>query len=196
MSDPQAGNKSDPFEQWRGMRDAYMESWAKTMVEGVNSEAYAQTSGAMLDACLSSSSPFREAMEKAMLEGLKQLSMPSRSDVISLAERMTNVERRLDDLEIKLDRVLSGILQMHDLQRSTTAGVLQLQELQRSTAAGLLQLHELQRSSASEIQQLKELQRSAAVPPPASGPANQLTAEDKAGANSASPRIAAKKGTR
>lgn len=94
------------MDPWRGMRDAYMETWAKTMVETVNSEAYAQTSGAILDLYLTASSPFREAMEKTMLKVLEQMSMPSRADFISLAERMTNVEMRLDDMDAKLDHIV------------------------------------------------------------------------------------------
>jgi hypothetical protein len=38
-----------------------------------------------------------------MLKTLEQLSMPSRADIVSIAERMTNIEMRLDDLDTKLD---------------------------------------------------------------------------------------------
>ena len=95
----------DPMEPWRGMRDVYMDAWGKTMVDMVNSEAYAQASGAMLDSYLTVSAPFREAVEKAMLTTLEQLAMPSRADVASIAERMTNIEMRLDDLDAKLDKI-------------------------------------------------------------------------------------------
>jgi polyhydroxyalkanoic acid synthase PhaR subunit len=103
------GKPFDPMDPWRGMRDAYMDVWAKTMVDAVNSEAYAQASGAILDSYLSAASPFREAVEKTMLKVLEQLSMPSRADVVSLAERMTNVEMRLDDMDAKLDRILQQL---------------------------------------------------------------------------------------
>lgn len=96
----------DPMDPWRGMRDAYLDVWAKTMVEAVNSEAYAQASGAILDSYLTASSPFREAVEKTMLKVLEQMSMPSRADFLSLAERMTNVEMRLDDMDAKLDHIV------------------------------------------------------------------------------------------
>jgi len=96
----------DPFEAWRGMRDAGMDVWAKAMIDAVNSEAYARASGAMLDAYLTSSAPFREMLEKTMMRALEQLSMPSRADLVSIAERLTNVEMRLDDMDAKLDRLL------------------------------------------------------------------------------------------
>jgi hypothetical protein len=99
------GKRSDPMEPWRGMRDAYLDAWAKSMVEMVNTEAYAQATGTILDTYLSVSAPFREAIEKAMLKTLEQLSMPSRADVASIAERMTSIEMRLDDMEAKLDTI-------------------------------------------------------------------------------------------
>jgi hypothetical protein len=99
----------DPMEPWRGVRDAYLEACSKTMIDMVNSEAYAQASGAILDTSLTASTPFREAVEKAMLKTLEQLAMPTRADVISIAERMTNIEMRLDDLDAKLDLMLGLI---------------------------------------------------------------------------------------
>ena len=106
------------MDPWRGMRDAYMDVWAKTMVEAVNSEAYAQASGAILDSYLTASSPFREAVEKTMLKVLEQMSMPSRADVVSLAERMTNVEMRLDDMDAKLDSILQRVSRAAPAERS------------------------------------------------------------------------------
>jgi hypothetical protein len=113
MSEKQAANgkEFDPTDAFREMRDSYMDAWAKTMVDAVNSEAYAKVSGMMLNTYLSNSSPFREAVEKVMLQALQQFSMPSRADFVSLAERTVNIEMRLDDMDAKLDRIeklLSG----------------------------------------------------------------------------------------
>ena len=107
----QNGKRFDPMEPWRGVRDVYMDAWAKTMVDMVNSEAYAQASGAMLDTYLTVSTPFRDAIEKAMLKTLEQLAMPSRADIVSIAERMTNIEMRLDDMDAKLDNIQRLIAQ-------------------------------------------------------------------------------------
>jgi len=99
------GKRIDPMEPWRGVRDIYMDAWGKTMVDMVNTDAYAQATGAMLDTYLTVSTPFREAVEKAMLKTLEQLAMPSRDDIVSIAQRMTNIEMRLDDLDAKLDNI-------------------------------------------------------------------------------------------
>ena len=100
-----SGTPFDPKGAYRKMRNAYLDVWAKTMVDTVNTEAYAKATGSMLDAYLAVSSPFREAVEKAMQQALQQLSMPSRADLVGLAERLTNVEMRLDDMDAKLDRI-------------------------------------------------------------------------------------------
>jgi hypothetical protein len=104
--DPTHEKRFDPMEPWRAARDIYMDTWGKTMVDMVNSEAYAQASGAMLDSYMTVSTPFREAVEKAMLKTLEQMAMPSRTDVLSIAERMTNIEMRLDDMDAKLGTIL------------------------------------------------------------------------------------------
>jgi hypothetical protein len=109
MADERAANgkDADPLAAFRELRDAYLDAWSKTMVDAVNTEAYAKATGTMLDTYLSASSPFREAMEKTMLQALQQLNMPSHADFVSVAERLTNVEMKLDDMDAKLDAVVS-----------------------------------------------------------------------------------------
>jgi hypothetical protein len=99
-------NPFDPTGMFKNMRDANMESWSRMMIEFVNSEAYAKATAVMLDAWLASSMPFRKAMETAMKQTLGQLQMPTRDDVISLAQRLTQIETRLDDLEATLEERL------------------------------------------------------------------------------------------
>lgn len=93
----------DPFAAWRGFRDAGMDYWSKTMIDFVNSDAYAQAQGAWLDNYLTVSQPFRKALETTMEQVLTQLNMPTRNDVTRLAERLTNIEMRLDDMEAKIE---------------------------------------------------------------------------------------------
>ena len=99
------GKPFDPAESFREIRDNYLDSWAKVMIDLVNTDAYARATGTMLETCLSMSAPFRTALEKAMQQALQQLSLPSRDDFVSLAQRVTNVEMKLDDVDAKLDRI-------------------------------------------------------------------------------------------
>ena len=121
MNEEKAGSSKpfDPLEQFRGMRDAYLDVMAKVMAEAVNTEAYAQATGAMLENSLTISAPFREAMEKSILQVLQQLSMPSRQDFAALANRFTSLEMRLDDMDAKLDRIEK---QTHAAQSVTKDG--------------------------------------------------------------------------
>src|SRR5208282_1496146 len=107
MSDPQAGTikPADALEQWRELRDTYVDIWAKASGEAVNSEAYAQASGTMLEAFLATSSPFRDAQKKAMVSALEQCNMPSRDDYVRLADRLANLELLLDDMDARLRQV-------------------------------------------------------------------------------------------
>jgi polyhydroxyalkanoic acid synthase PhaR subunit len=105
VSEPNEIKTFDPFEVWRGMRDASMDAWAKAMVQAVNTETYAKSSGAMLNAYLTASIPFREMLEKTMTQALERVNMPTRADFISLAERLIQIETRLDDLDVKLEQL-------------------------------------------------------------------------------------------
>jgi hypothetical protein len=93
----------DPTGMFKTMRESGMDAWSKTMIQLVNSEAYAQATANMLDTWLTTSIPFQKALEMSMTQVLTKCNMPTRADVTRLAERLTNIEMRLDDLEAKLD---------------------------------------------------------------------------------------------
>jgi len=101
-------NPFDPTGMLKTLRDSNMDVWSKMMIQLVNTDAYSQATGTMLDTWLTSSVPFRKMLEAIMMQVLTKLSMPSRADVISLAERLTNLEMRLDDMDAKLDESLRG----------------------------------------------------------------------------------------
>jgi hypothetical protein len=95
-------NPFDPTGMFKGLRDSGMDAWSKMMIQFVNTEAYAQATGTMLDAWLTTSAPFRKAVEKITTQLLISLNMPTRTDVTGLAQRLTQIELRLDDLEAQL----------------------------------------------------------------------------------------------
>ena len=90
-------------------RDASLETLSRLMIDLVNSELYSQATARWLDAYLTLLQPLRQVSESTMTQVLTRLNMPMRTDVISLAERLTNVEMRLDDLDAKLDIVLRAV---------------------------------------------------------------------------------------
>jgi hypothetical protein len=126
MAETQAGNGNgqpfDPIASWREMRDNYLEAWAKAMIGVVNTEAYAKSTGTMLDSVLAISAPMRETMHDVMTQALASLSMPSRGEIVSLAERMTQVEMRLDDMDAKLDRIEAMLSRPAEPRRTRKKG--------------------------------------------------------------------------
>jgi len=99
-------NPFDPTGMFKGIRDSNMDTWSRMMIELVNTNAYAQATGAMLDTWLSNSAPLRKALEAALVQVLANFHLPTRDEVAGLAERLTNIEMRLDDMEGKLDESL------------------------------------------------------------------------------------------
>jgi hypothetical protein len=113
---------TDPIGTWRTIRDMNLDAWAKSMSSMVNTEVFSKAIGVQLDTMLAASAPLQKSINQYMETYLAQLSMPSRTDVISQAERLTNIEMRLDDMQAQVDEVqaqLSSIL--HTLDMIATA---------------------------------------------------------------------------
>ena len=104
-------NPLDPFGTLRTMRDASLDSWSKIMIDVVSSDAYAQATARWLDTYLTASKPFRQMVETTTTRVLTEFNMPTRGDIMNLAERLTNIEMRLDDLDIRLDSILRAVQQ-------------------------------------------------------------------------------------
>lgn len=97
----------DPMSTWRNLSNTTMDTWAKAMVQFVNTDEYAKSTGAMLNAYMEAAAPQKKIYEQMMARALAQSNMPSREDVLTLAERVTNLEMRLDDIDAKLDLLLA-----------------------------------------------------------------------------------------
>ena len=119
-NESESTNLPDPFQamtnlwetnlkNWKSMRDTSLDSWSKMMIDTVNSDEYSHTSGQWLDTYLTLSQPYRRLIDIMMTQVLSSLNMPMRTDVTSLAERLTNIETRLDDQDAKLDDILTAI---------------------------------------------------------------------------------------
>lgn len=107
MSDKTQGQTDfDPLAMWKEWQTASLNAWAKTMSETVAGEDFAQSMGQSLTDYLETTTPIREQVEKTIEQYLQQMNMPSRQEVVSIAERLTHLEMRVDDLDAKVDDVL------------------------------------------------------------------------------------------
>ncbi|RRR65784.1 MAG: hypothetical protein EI684_22135 [Candidatus Viridilinea halotolerans] len=100
---------NDPFGNWRSIRDANLDAWAKGMTSLVNTEVFAKAIGMQLDTLLAASAPVQDMVNKNMETYLSTMNMPSRGEIVSLATRLTNIEMRLDDMQAQLDEVLDAL---------------------------------------------------------------------------------------
>jgi polyhydroxyalkanoic acid synthase PhaR subunit len=104
----------DPFGTWMQFTDRWMKSWSKVLSDTAASENYATAMGQQLEAMLETSKLFQQQMRASMEQYLQGINIATRSQVVSLAERMTHVEMRLDDLEAKMDESLDQLKRLHD----------------------------------------------------------------------------------
>jgi hypothetical protein len=103
--DKSNNNGFDPFAMARGVRDTMLDSWSRSAVQFVNTDVYAQMTGLMLDTYLTVTAPWRNFVLSMMTQTLAGLNMPSRTEVTTIAERMTSIETRLDDLDASVDDI-------------------------------------------------------------------------------------------
>lgn len=106
---PPSQPPSDPLAPWREMQTAWMQSWAKAMNGVVNSDEFARTLGQSAEAMSPASEPVRKQMEAAFERYLIQMRLPTQGEMTGLAERLTNLEMRADDLDAKLDQALDQL---------------------------------------------------------------------------------------
>lgn len=130
-----AVNPFDPLGFWRTTQDSALDSWSKSMVELVNSQPYAEATARMLDSYLSMSIPMRKLLSQTMEQTLSQFNMPTRTEVISLAERLTNIEMRLDDMDARMDDILRLLKTVASAQASGAPAERPAARPARATAA-------------------------------------------------------------
>jgi hypothetical protein len=100
----------DPFGFWKTYRESMMDGWSKLLINTVNSEEYARFTGMFLDRLLAATQPVQDVVQKSMGYSLAYLNMPTRDEVLTLAQRLTHIETRLDDLD-------NDTYEMHDEDR-------------------------------------------------------------------------------
>jgi polyhydroxyalkanoate synthesis regulator phasin len=97
---------SDPFSQMLQLYDDWTKTWSSAMSEMVASKGFADSVTQQMESGLSTMGLFRRQVNEAMEQYLQQMSLPTRREVLNLAERLTHIEMRLDDLDAKLDGML------------------------------------------------------------------------------------------
>jgi hypothetical protein len=100
---------ADPFAQMIHFYDNYAKSWSEAMSGAVASKGVAEAMGQQMEGSLEALTLWRKQMGTVFEQYLQQMSLPTKSQVVSLAERLTNVEMAIQDLDEKLDELLDRV---------------------------------------------------------------------------------------
>jgi uncharacterized protein Yka (UPF0111/DUF47 family) len=96
----------DPFGPYIQFTDSWVKSWSDVLSKTVASPEVAETMGQQLEVMLEAGKLMRQQTRLLMEQVMDQTNLPSRDQVVSLAERLTHVEMRVDDIEAKVDESL------------------------------------------------------------------------------------------
>jgi len=96
----------NPFEPAIRMSETWMEGWSEVLSKTVASRTFAKALGMQMDLMMESSKLLRQQSKSASEFMLRQVGMPSAEQVTGLAQRLTHLEIRLDDIEAKVDESL------------------------------------------------------------------------------------------
>ena len=86
-------------------RDGVMDAWAKLALNLTSSHEYQRVQGMIAKPALLGVALFRKATESVMSPFLAQMNMPSREEVLGIAQRLTHIEMTLDDLGAALEQL-------------------------------------------------------------------------------------------
>jgi SMC interacting uncharacterized protein involved in chromosome segregation len=106
MSEENEKQVGDPFSQMVQLYDDWTQNWAGAASEMVSSKSFADSMAQQSESALSATQMMRRQVSQLMEQSLQQMNLPSRKEILNIAQRLTNVEMRLDDMEAKLDEVL------------------------------------------------------------------------------------------
>ena len=98
--------EGDPFSQMLQFYDDWTKTWSGAASEMASNKNFADSIAQQLESSLSTTQLMRRQMSELMEQSMQQMSMPTRKEILSIAERMTSIEMRLDDMEAKVDQVL------------------------------------------------------------------------------------------
>jgi polyhydroxyalkanoate synthesis regulator phasin len=96
----------DPFAQMIQFYDSMSKSWSTAMSDAVASKSFAESMSEQMEGNLEAMSLMRKQIGEYMEQYLQQMNLPTRKEVITVAERLTKLEMAMDDLDAKMDEIL------------------------------------------------------------------------------------------
>ena len=99
MTNPSA--PPDPFQLWRDWLSQSERQWNEYFNNMMSTDEYGAAMGRMMDAYLTA----QRNMSEAMGRYFTALNMPTRTDVLTLGNRLTDIEDRLTGIEAAISKL-------------------------------------------------------------------------------------------
>ena len=94
MTERQAPDPQDLIAMWRQLYDANEKVWGEASSEFMNTPAFAQWQGRMLETFLG----FQKALKDSTTAQLQAANIPTRDDIARLGELILGLEEKIDQL--------------------------------------------------------------------------------------------------
>ena len=95
--------------QWKQFTDQWIEAWSKALGQVMNTDAYAALMGKYLDQWLAATAPAKKAAEQQIEQALTTLNLASRTQLVSVARQIVELEERLERMEDVLGAILKRL---------------------------------------------------------------------------------------
>ena len=92
---------TDPFVLWKQIYEANERAWSTALERAMNSPAFAETQGKVLETFLQAQRAVREQMRSY----LEAVNVPTREDIARLGELIVGLEEKVDQLDDRLGRI-------------------------------------------------------------------------------------------
>jgi small-conductance mechanosensitive channel len=100
-ADAASGEDVDPAE----FRDIWLQSANEAFKHVMGTSAFAAANGQLVEAMME----MRQEADQVGQETIAQLGFPTRDDLVEVGERLVELERRQQDVEEKVDRILDAV---------------------------------------------------------------------------------------
>src|SRR5438477_10248874 len=92
---------SDPFELWRQIYETNERAWNAVLGRTVNNPAFAESSGKILETCLSAQKTVRDNMRQY----LEQINLPTRENIPPPGAPAVALKEKADQLDDRLEGI-------------------------------------------------------------------------------------------
>lgn len=90
---------ADPFQVWREWLTESERQWNTVLTEAMATEHFTGGMGSMMDMYLNGQKTLNETLGRY----LSALNLPTRSDILDLGHRLSEIERRLDTIQTSIE---------------------------------------------------------------------------------------------